>query len=132
MPYPCELLNDANAAAITESNRSRTCSNLVYLFLSNTVGGAIIFGNENGIVRAAQEKDRGSVSMYKGNNWRSGEFGHMVIHPEGKRCYCGKIGCLDAYAPRLGWQIRRMGIWRDFSERWKQETRILRRYGMNI
>ena len=101
MPYPCELLNDANAAAITESNRSRTCSNLVYLFLSNTVGGAIIFGNETGIVRAAQEKDRGSVYMYKGNNWRSGEFGHMVIHPEGKRCYCGKIGCLDAYCSAL-------------------------------
>lgn len=35
--------------------------------------------------------------MYMGNNWRSGEFGHMVIHPEGKTCYCGKQGCLDAY-----------------------------------
>ena len=25
----------------------------------------------------------------------------MVIHPEGKRCYCGKIGCLDAYCSAL-------------------------------
>ena len=42
-----------------------------------------------------------NTTMYMGNNWRSGEFGHMVIHPEGKTCYCGKKGCLDAYCSAL-------------------------------
>ena len=130
MPYPCELLNDANAAAITESNRSRTCSNLVYLFLSNTVGGAIIFGNENGIVRAAQEKDRSLCIKAI-----TGEAASLAIWSSIRKASAATAARLDAWmhiAPRLGWQIRRMGIWRDFSERWKQETRILRRYGMNI
>ena len=41
------------------------------------------------------------MTMYMGNNWRSGEFGHMVIHSEGRTCYCGKKGCLDAYCSAL-------------------------------
>lgn len=28
---------------------------------------------------------------------RAGEFGHMTLVPGGRRCYCGKDGCLDAY-----------------------------------
>ena len=39
--------------------------------------------------------------MYRGDNWRSAEFGHMVIHPGGRTCYCGKKGCLDAYCSAL-------------------------------
>ncbi|MXP74814.1 ROK family protein [Lachnospiraceae bacterium WCA-9-b2] len=97
IPYSCELLNDANAAAITEDVCcKRYDSNMIYLSLSNSVGGAVIFADEiksNGGTEVSTE----NASMYMGNNWRSGEFGHMVIHPEGKMCYCGKKGCLDAY-----------------------------------
>ena len=32
-----------------------------------------------------------------GDHFRAGEFGHMVLVPEGKTCYCGKAGCMDAY-----------------------------------
>lgn len=96
-PFPCLFLNDANAAAVTEINEEELYGNMVYLFLSNSVGGAIVFGNENGIVSSTLQKDRASVDMYIGNHWRSGEFGHMVLYPGGKRCYCGKKGCLDAY-----------------------------------
>lgn len=101
IPYPCELLNDANAAAITESVDFKDPeSNMVYLSLSNSVGGAVIFADEmksNDGIRS----DYDGGAMYMGNNWRSGEFGHMVVHPEGKTCYCGKKGCLDAYCSAL-------------------------------
>lgn len=101
MPYPGELLNDANAAAIAESNMGQQEANLVYLFLSNTVGGAIMFGDETGLVSPSVQWDSGTMNIYKGSNWHSGEFGHMVIRPEGRRCYCGKQGCLDAYCSAL-------------------------------
>ncbi len=89
MPYKCEILNDANAAAIAECHDMNKRGGLIYLALSNTVGGAIAF-----------DADKNQViddHMYMGDNWRSGEFGHMVIHPDGKQCYCGKKGCVDAY-----------------------------------
>ena len=89
MPYPCELLNDANAGAFCESVESENQESMVYLSLSNTVGGAVVFHSD--------ERNEYPGKMYEGNNWRSGEFGHMVIHPGGERCYCGKQGCLDAY-----------------------------------
>lgn len=89
MPYNCVMLNDANAAAIAECHDIDKSGGLVYLALSNSVGGAIVFdADKNQIV---------DEHIYVGDNWRSGEFGHMVIHPHGKKCYCGKEGCLDSY-----------------------------------
>ena len=49
--------------------------------LSNTVGGAVY---SNGMLE-------------QGSNFRCGEVGHMTVVPDGKICYCGKYGCLDAY-----------------------------------
>ena len=53
--------------------------------MSNTVGGAICLGNH----------------FYPGENFKSAEFGHMVIEKNGKTCYCGKKGCMDAYCSAL-------------------------------
>ena len=101
IPYPCELLNDANAAAITEDICcERPESNMVYLSLSNSVGGAVIFADEMKS-NMGTKVGNDDMTMYMGNNWRSGEFGHMVIHSEGRTCYCGKKGCLDAYCSAL-------------------------------
>ncbi len=77
--YPCEIDNDANSAASSELPYSGDVA--IYLSLSDTVGGAICV------------KDR----LYPGKNFKSGEFGHMVIEKHGRRCYCGKQGCADAY-----------------------------------
>ena len=98
--YPAVLLNDANCAAIAESAEHVNCGNMVYLMLSNTVGGAVLFENSNVIMTAGNELE--AVDMYRGDNWRSAEFGHMVIHPGGRTCYCGKKGCLDAYGFEAG------------------------------
>lgn len=35
--------------------------------------------------------------IYYGDNQKSAEFGHMTIISDGKLCYCGRRGCLDAY-----------------------------------
>lgn len=79
--YPCVFLNDANAGGLAELWKKPETENLVYLSLSNTVGGAII----------------SSGGLYTGANLRAGEFGHMTLVPDGRRCYCGKVGCVDAY-----------------------------------
>lgn len=95
LPYHCEFINDANAAALTENIRYSDKKSMVYLSLSNTVGGSIIFWTPE------KENGGGYGKMYLGDEWRSAEFGHVVIHPDGKECYCGKRGCLDAYCSAL-------------------------------
>lgn len=79
--YPCTYINDANAAGLAEIRGKGFTENLVYLSLSNSVGGAILNAGE----------------LYTGSNLRAGEFGHNTLIPGGRRCYCGKEGCLDAY-----------------------------------
>lgn len=127
IPYPCELLNDANAAAITEDLRGgRPESNMAYLSLSNSVGGAVIFADEMKSNTGTQVSND-DITMYMGNNWRSGEFGHMVIHPEGKICYCGKKGCLDAYCSALHLSRREDGSLKMFFEKMESGNEDYRR-----
>lgn len=77
--YPVCFENDATNAAYADiPDRGR---DTVYIALNSTVGGAICIGGQ----------------FYEGDNCKSAEFGHIVIHPGGRRCYCGKIGCMDAY-----------------------------------
>ncbi len=83
LPYPVTFDNDANCAAYTEL--SEQSANVIYLSLNNTVGGAISYNGK----------------LYEGDNFKSGEFGHIVIVPNGRRCYCGKLGCLDCYCSAL-------------------------------
>lgn len=78
-PYPCYFGNDANLAARAEAWFRPDISRSVYLLLSRGVGGAYISDREDIF---------GS---------RSCEFGHMVIQENGKRCSCGRRGCLEAY-----------------------------------
>ncbi|RQW12497.1 ROK family transcriptional regulator [Paenibacillus rhizophilus] len=79
--YPSVLSNDANAAGFAELWNTEAVKNAVYLSLSNTVGGSILLDNR----------------LYPGDNQRSSEFGHMTLELNGRTCYCGKRGCLDAY-----------------------------------
>ncbi|CUX37862.1 ROK family transcriptional regulator [Clostridium sp. C105KSO13] len=99
--YPCILLNDASAAAATEWGSGFSKENIVYLSLSNTVGGAILFQNSSDFTEDNSDSTNVFESMYIGNHWHSGEFGHLTIHPEGDTCYCGKKGCVDAYCSAL-------------------------------
>ncbi|MEE0419908.1 MAG: ROK family transcriptional regulator [Lachnospiraceae bacterium] len=81
IPFPCAICNDSNAGGFAEQWRSRQKGSMIYLSLSNTVGGAVVSGHR----------------IVSGDNQRCGEFGHMLLVPGGRPCYCGKKGCVDAY-----------------------------------
>ena len=53
----------------------------IYLSLNQTLGGAICMDGK----------------LVTGQSRKSGEFGHMILVPGGRKCYCGKMGCADAY-----------------------------------
>ena len=76
---PVYFENDANAAMLAENPAQ--IKDAVYLSLSNTLGGAVCIDGE----------------LFTGQNRKAGEFGHMLLVPEGRECYCGKRGCADAY-----------------------------------
>ncbi len=78
---PYILINDANASGYAEFHFSPPTTDMAYIFLSNTIGGAILMNS----------------SMHYGVNWRAGEFGHMTLIPGGMRCHCGRYGCADPY-----------------------------------
>lgn len=85
IPYPSCFLNDANAAGLGEIRTEAKPKTLVYLSLSDSVGGAVFIDGK----------------LYMGENYRSGEFGHMRLIKNGRRCYCGQLGCMDAYCSSL-------------------------------
>ena len=35
--------------------------------------------------------------LFQGTNYYAGEIGHTIVNPEGKKCECGKRGCLQTY-----------------------------------
>lgn len=76
---PVYFENDANAAMMAEDLNAY--KNALYLSLNNTLGGAFCIDGK----------------LIPGENQKAGEFGHMILVPGGKRCYCGKLGCADAY-----------------------------------
>lgn len=47
--------------------------------------------------------------LYAKNNFLVGEIGHIVVHPDGELCECGKRGCLQTYASE-SWIIRKSHI----------------------
>jgi len=79
--YPTILLNDANAAGFAETWIRPNIKHAFYVMLSNNIGGSVII---DGV-------------PYNGTHYRSGEVGHICIDRNGKECYCGQRGCVDAY-----------------------------------
>lgn len=79
--YDCRFCNDAKAACRAEQWANGAQGDFIYLCLSNSVGGAIVQHSQLSV----------------GQNRRSAEFGHMTIEPNGRMCYCGQRGCIDAY-----------------------------------
>lgn len=81
---PVFLGNDANAAALGESlfGAGKGTRNFIYMTVSTGVGGGIVINGK----------------LYEGAGFVAGEIGHMSIVPEGRKCGCGHLGCLEKYA----------------------------------
>lgn len=84
--------NDANCACFAERGTCR--DSYIYLSLNESVGGAVMLNGK----------------LWTGETFQAGELGHMILVPGGRRCYCGKWGCADAYlSPQAleqdGWEI---------------------------
>jgi len=85
---PAAFENDTNAAAFAErfagagKNLPFGQGNLIYITVSTGVGAGIIADDR--ILHGARD-------------W-AGEFGHIIIAPDGRPCGCGNIGCLEMYA----------------------------------
>lgn len=80
--YPAIVMNDARAEAYADHwFNGAPEDEKIYIMLGEGVGGAYI----------------NASSIRSGVHNRGGEFGHMVIHPDGKPCLCGRNGCLEAY-----------------------------------
>jgi glucokinase len=84
---PATLDNDANAAAWGEywAGAGRGKSSLVMFTLGTGVGGGIVYDGK----------------FLRGHYDTAAELGHIIVEPNGKRCNCGQIGCLEIYASAI-------------------------------
>ncbi|MDR0671598.1 MAG: ROK family protein [Oscillospiraceae bacterium] len=85
---PFYLENDANAAALGEARAgsAKGAESAVIVTLGTGVGVGIVIGGR----------------LHTGYSGTASEFGHMVIVRGGKRCTCGREGCLESYASATG------------------------------
>ena len=80
---PVNIENDANAAAYGEYIAiGKKMKSFVFMTLGTGVGGGIIIDGK----------------IYRGFNGAGAEIGHTSIVFNGKKCTCGKCGCLEMYA----------------------------------
>ena len=84
---PVAIDNDGNAAALGEWRwgAGQGCASLLYVTVSTGIGGGWVLGGQ----------------IYGGADGLAGEIGHLLVHPGGARCACGKRGCLEAEASGL-------------------------------
>ena len=81
---PVVVDNDANAAALGESRFGAGVGHryVLCVTLGTGIGGALVLDNR----------------VFRGANGMAGEFGHVQVVPNGRRCECGNRGCWEQYA----------------------------------
>jgi glucokinase len=81
---PVVVDNDANTMALAECRfgAGRGHRFVLCVTLGTGIGGALVLDNR----------------VYRGANGMAGEFGHIQVVPDGRRCECGNRGCWEQYA----------------------------------
>jgi glucokinase len=80
--------NDATCATAAEwkTGVATGLSDVVMVTLGTGIGGGIVSG----------------AVLQRGANGFAGEIGHMVVHPDGPPCPCGRRGCWERFASGSG------------------------------
>lgn len=80
--------NDATCATASEwlFGAGSGATDLVLVTLGTGIGGGLVAGGK----------------LQRGKNGFAGEFGHMVVDPDGPPCPCGRRGCWERYASGSG------------------------------
>ena len=83
---PASVDNDVRSGLRGEfrAGAARPFRDVLGVWFGTGVGGALILGGE----------------LRTGHRGAAGEIGHAVFKPDGRRCGCGRRGCLEAYAGR--------------------------------
>lgn len=81
---PALLVNDGSAGAWGEYRwgAARGAGSMVYVTVSSGIGGGAVIDGR----------------LLRGATTNGGEFGHVLVRPGGRRCTCGRVGCVEAYA----------------------------------
>ena len=79
LKYPCLFVHDPDGAALSEIWHSPELTSAIYLSLSSHLGGSIISERQ----------------VKPGKHGHSATFEHIMVVPNGKKCYCGRYGCAE-------------------------------------
>lgn len=85
---PVVLSNDANAAAYGEYiyGGAKNMKHFIMFTLGTGVGSGIVIDGK----------------LVHGSTGAAGELGHSILIPGGRKCGCGRQGCLEAYTNASG------------------------------
>ena len=81
IPYPCSFKHDAESLANVEIWMNKRIKNAIFFNIRKNLSGSIIIDGK----------------FFKDGVLKSGVFEHLTMVPNGRSCYCGKKGCLNAY-----------------------------------
>ena len=81
IPFQCSLHHDTEVAAAFTLWHNPQINDALYMVLNRNLGGAVIINGE----------------VHHGQILPSGLIAHMTLIPNGRTCYCGKKGCVEAY-----------------------------------
>ncbi|MCU1392987.1 MAG: glk [Ilumatobacteraceae bacterium] len=86
--HPVAVDNDATCAMVAEwlHGAARGFDDVVLVTLGTGIGGGLVMGGR----------------LQRGANGFAGEFGHVVVEPNGIACVCGRRGCWERYASGSG------------------------------
>lgn len=94
LPYPLYLDNPLRACVVAEQwfGAARGREDAVVVNLGTGVGAGLALGGR----------------LYRGASDSAGEWGHTTLVPDGRRCACGRRGCVETYvgAPGIMRQLR--------------------------
>ena len=85
---PVCLTNDANAATIGEMiyGGAKGMKDFIMVTLGTGVGSGFVSNGQ----------------LIYGHDGFAGEFGHIIVSPNGRQCGCGRNGCLETYVSATG------------------------------